>query len=502
MRAPLMLVATMLLAGCMIGPDYKRPTAPIAVSYKELAGWEPAAPQDARDRGSWWSIYHDPLLDQLERQIDISNYTLKQAEANYRNAQAIVQEAQAQLFPVLSGTGNFQRTGIGGGSHGIVSTGNSVAVSGSSGFVGNQYTLEGIGSWDLDVWGEIRRQIASDVDLAQYSAAEVADARLSAQAALATDYFNLRAQDSLASVLESNVKQFADALRITQNEYHAGYVARGDVLTAQTELQTTQAQLTAVGVARAQYEHAIAVLIGKPPAELSIGPGALPNDVPVMPPSLPATLLQRRPDIAAAERQMAAENELIGVAIAAFFPQVNLSGFYGYTSPLVGNLISLPNRIWALGAAFNAPIFEGGAQIAAVVAARANYDAAVANYRQTVLTAFQQVEDELAALRILAEEKRQQDIAVKSAQDNVAFALNEYKAGTVIYTTVLTDQELELSDEITDVTVQQSRMVASVALVEALGGGWRSDELPATGTIRSPDFYLPANVFGTKSAGN
>lgn len=500
MKPAVIFLAVLGLGGCMIGPDYKRPSAPVAVSYKELAGWQPAMPQDEHDRGAWWLIYHDPLLDQLERQIDISNYTLKQAEANYRNAQAIVQEAQANLFPVLNATGNFQRTGIGGGSHSIVTTGNGVAVSGASGFVGNQYTLQGNGSWDLDVWGEIRRQIASDVDLAQYSAAEVADARLSAQAALATAYFNLRAEDSLATVYENNVKQFADALRITENEYHAGYVARGDVLTAQTELQTTQAQLTAVGVARAQYEHAIAVLIGKPPADLSIAPGALPNDVPVVPPSLPSTLLQRRPDIAAAERQMAAENELIGVALAAFFPQISLSSFYGYSAPQIANLIALPNRLWGLGAAFNAPIFEGGAQIAAVVAARANYDAAVANYRQTVLTAFQQVEDELAALRILAQEKTEQDIAVKSAQDNVAFAINEYKAGTVIYTTVLTDQELELSDEVTDVAIQQSRMVASVALVEALGGGFTSDDLPGTTAIRGLDFYRPANVLGSNAA--
>ncbi len=495
MKSTLIFAALFALGGCMIGPDYKRPTAPIAVSYKELAGWQPAVPQDARDRGAWWLVFHDPLLDQLERQVDVSNYTLQQAEANYRNARAIVQEAQANLFPILSGAGNFQRTGVGGGTS-VVSSG----VAYSPGFVGNQYTLQGNGSWDLDVWGEIRRQVASDVDLAQYSAAEVANARLSAQAALATAYFNLRGEDSLAAVLTSNVKQFADALRITENEYHAGFVARGDVLTAQTELQTTQAQLIAVGVARAQYEHAIAVLIGKPPAELSIGPSVLPDGAPVMPPSLPSTLLLRRPDIAAAERQMAAENELIGVALAAFFPQISLSAFDGYTGPQLANLISLPNRIWGLGAAFNAPIFEGGAQIAAVVAARANYDAAVANYRQTVISAFQQVEDELVALRVLADEKKVQDIAVKSAQDNVAFALNEYKAGTVIYTTVLTDQELELSDEITDVSIQQSRLVASVALIEALGGGWQSDELPSTATIRSPNFYLPGNVLGTKSA--
>ena len=493
MRQAAGLLALLALGGCMIGPDYKRPTAPIAASYKELAGWQPAVPQDAHDRGAWWLIYHDPLLDQLERQVDVSNYTLQQAEANYRNAQAIVQEAQANLFPVLAATGSGQRLGVGGGTSAVVSNA-------SPGFTGNQYTLQGNASWTLDVWGEIRRQIASDVDLAQYSAAEVADARLSAQAALASAYFNLRSEDQLASVLESNVRQFTDALRITENEYHAGYVARGDVLTAQTELQTTEAQLIAVGVARAQYEHAIAVLIGKPPAALGISPGALPNDVPVVPPSLPSTLLQRNPGIAAAERQMAAENELIGVAIAAFFPQISLSSFYGYTGPQLASLIGLPNRIWALGAAFNAPIFEGGAQIAVVVAARANYDAAVANYRQVVLTAFQQVEDELVALRVLADEKKMQDIAVKSAQDNVAFAINEYKAGTVSYTTVLTDQELELSDEITDVTIQQSRMIASVALVEALGGGWQSDDLPSTGTIRSPNFYLPGNVLGTKAA--
>ena len=482
------LAMALLLAGCMVGPNYRRPPAPVAVSYKELAGWQPATPEDGFDRGAWWSIYHDPILDHLERQIDISNYTLQQAEANYRNAQAIVQEATAALFPVFAGVGSAQRTGIGATSNGIVTSGNGVAVSGARGFTGNQYTLQGTGSWDLDVWGEIRRQIESDVALAQYSAALVADARLSAQAALATAYFNLRASDSLTTLLSNTVKQYADALRVVENEYHAGYVARGDVLTAQTELQTTQAQLTNVGVARAQYEHAIAVLIGKPPAELGLGPSALPDAVPVMPPSVPSTLLQRRPDIAAAEREMQAENALIGVAIAAFYPQVNLTSFFGYTSPTLDNLLQSTNRIWALGGAFNLPIFEGGAQIAAVKAARAEYDGAVANYRETVLSAFQQVEDELAALRILAEEKIQQDIAVKSAKENVAFAFNEYKAGTTIYTTVLIDQELELSDEVTDITIQQNRMLASVALVEALGGGWSSDQLPRGNSLETVSF--------------
>jgi len=484
------LAALLLLGGCMVGPNYHRPSAPMAASYKELAGWKPATPRDALDRGDWWAVFNDPLLDRLERRIDISNYTLTQAEANYRQAQALVQEAQAQLFPTITLPGQFQRTGVGGGSHAAVVSGNSLAVAGPSGYTINQYTLQALGSWTIDVWGEIRRQIEANVAAAQYSAAEVAAARLSAQATLAQDYFNLRAQDSLITLLEKTVEQYRKALAITENEYHAGYVARGDVLTAQTQLQTTEAQLTSEYVARADYEHAIAVLIGEPPERFSIPRGALPEEVPAVPPFVPSELLERRPDVAAAERQMAEANAEIGVAIGAWFPTISLSGFYGFTGTNLSTLFSAADRIWALGGAFDAPIFEGGAQIASVRAARAAYDAAVANYRQTVLTAFQQVEDALAALRILEEEKRQQDIAVKSAQENVAFALNEYKGGTVIYTTVLTDQELELSDEITDVTIQQNRLLAAVSLIEALGGGWRDSDLPTAGDLRSLKYYV------------
>jgi len=462
----------------MVGPDYKHPPSEIPAAFKEPppAGWKVASPQDALDRGAWWSIFHDPDLDRLEPQVEITNQTLKQAEANYRAAQAQIQAARGALFPSLSVSPAVSRSS----NHSGFSNGSITSTS---------YSLEASASWQIDLWGKIRRQVESDVAATQASAADVANARLSAQASLAIDYFELRGADALQALLEDTVTQYRRALQITQNQYDAGTAARSDVITAQTQLLTTQAQLINVGVARAQYEHAIAVLSGHPPAELTIARGKLASAVPQIPTVLPATLLERRPDIAAAERAMAEENALIGVQIAAFYPAIDLTALFGYAGNPLGSLISAGNRVWSLGASASQALFEGGTLTADVAVARANYDAQVAAYRQTVLTAFQNVEDGLSDLRILEQQAAAEDAAVKAANQAVQIALNEYQAGTQAYTTVVTAQATALADAETALTVQMNRLVDSVALVEALGGGWSTTQLPDKNALQP---VLPA----------
>ena len=334
------------------------------------------------------------------------------------------------------------------------------------------------------MWGRIRRQIESDVAAAQVSAADLVNATLSAQASLASDYFELRYQDALGKLLSDTVKAYTDALRITQNQYNAGIIASADVAAAQTQLDTAQAALVNVGVLRAQYEHAIAVLTGAAPAELTIAPAALAADVPVAPGVLPSTLLQRRPDVSAAERTVAQQNALIGVQVAAFYPDISLSALYGYSGNPLSSLIQAANRVWSLGAAATETIFEGGLRNSEVAAARAAYDASVASYRQTVLTAFQQVEDELAALRILQQQAAALDTAVRSSQRSVQVALNTYRAGTAVFTAVITQQTALLGNQESSLSVQEQRLLASVALVQALGGGWSTADLPSRGSFQ------------------
>jgi NodT family efflux transporter outer membrane factor (OMF) lipoprotein len=482
------MVAALLLTGCMVGPDYHKADAPIPTTYKELKGWQVAQPLDAIDRGAWWSIYHDPVLDGLERQIDVSNQTLQEAEAAYRNARAIVDEARANLFPTLGVTAGDTRSSRGGGS--INSSGLTSSTS-TSGRTTSDYELEGTASWDLDVWGRIRRQVESNVAAAQVSAADVDSARLSAQGQLASDYFQLRGQDSLQQLLDATVAADQRALQITQNQYGVGVAARSDVVTAQALLQSVQAQAVAVAELRGQLEHAIAVLTGRPPAELTIAAAPLTDQAPVMPPGVPSTLLQRRPDVAAAERSMQEENALVGVAVAAYYPDISLSAFYGYSGNPIGSLIETANRVWSLGASATESLFEGGARSSAVRAARATYDESVATYRQTVLTAFQQVEDELVALRVLEQQAKVQDQAVQSVRLAVVISLNQYRAGTVPYTTVITEQTQQLTDEQTALTIRQNRMVASVALIQALGGGWDTTQLPSRNSLQQNNPLLP-----------
>jgi NodT family efflux transporter outer membrane factor (OMF) lipoprotein len=370
-----------------------------------------------------------------------------------------VDETRAQLFPVLGATASVTRSRAGSGG---VGTG--------GGGTRTQYIVQGSASWDLDLWGRIRRQVQSDVAAAQVSVADLRNAVLSAQASLATDYAELRYEDSLFDLLQATVEAYRTALRITHNQVVAGIAAPGDEALAATQLASAQASLVNVGVARGQYEHAIAVLAGLPPANLAIPHAGLGDDVPVVPAGVPSVLLQRRPDIAAAERTMAQENALIGVQVAAFYPDVTLSADFGWEGGPIGMLFSAANRVWSLGAGATETLFEGGARSAAVRAARAAYDASVASYRQTVLSALEQVEDDLVALRVLQTQAAAEDAAVLQARRSVAIALNEYRAGTQAYTTLITAQTALLSNEQAALSVREQRWVASVALVQALGG--------------------------------
>jgi NodT family efflux transporter outer membrane factor (OMF) lipoprotein len=468
------------LAACTVGPDYVRPAAIVPTAYKE-AGWKVGEPQDAVDRGAWWTVYRDPVLDQLERQVEVSNQTLKADEAAFRQAQAVVAEARAGFFPSFSITGSGQRAGTGGGT-GSASSG---TRGGSTGHVQNTFDLTGSASWVPDLWGRIRRTVEGDIATAQVTAADLAAARLTLQAQLATDYFELRIADELRRLLDTSAEAFTLSLQITRNQHAAGTATLADVANADTQVKTTQAQAIAVDNQRAQLEHAIAILIGKPPAEFAIAPAPLTTAVPVIPPGVPSTLLERRPDIAAAERQMAATNAQIGVAEAAFYPDLTLTASGGFTSPLIGQLFNASNSLWSIGSSLAETVFDGGLRTAQVAAARANYEQSVANYRQVVLTGFQQIEDQLAALRILAQQAVAEDAALASAREAERLTLNQYKAGTVAYTSVIIAQTAALNNAQAALNVEQSRLTSSVALIQALGGGWDTTQLPTAAQVEN-----------------
>ncbi len=465
------IVTLLLLSACTVGPDYKRPEAPVPAQYKE-AGWKVGEPLDAIDRGAWWSIYRDPLLDDLEKQIDISNQNLKAAEAAFQQAEFIVAQARSAYFPTVDLNASAQRSRTGGGS--ISSTG-----AGRSGFLSSLFSTSVSASWTPDLWGRIRRTVEGDVASAQASAGDLAGARLSAQGTLASDYLQLRVSDELKRLLDAAAKYYAESLRITGNQYRSGTADQSAVSQAEAQLEATQAQAIAVGVTRAQLEHAIAVLIGKPPAEFSIAPVEAMIAVPVIPPEMPSALLERRPDIAASERLMAASNAQIGVAVAAFYPDITLSGDYGTSAVILNHLLATSSRFWSFGSNLVQTIFDAGARSAQVEQASAVFDQDVANYRQTVLTGFQQVEDQLAALRILAQEAEVQDKAVVAAFEAERIINNQYLAGTVAYTSVIVAEQTALADAETAVNIRQSRLVASAALIQALGGGWDATQLPS-----------------------
>jgi NodT family efflux transporter outer membrane factor (OMF) lipoprotein len=472
MTRPYSLLLALTLTACTVGPNYHPPSDPTPAEFKEVVGgWKPANPRAEVPKGAWWSLLGDPTLDCLEKQVAVTNQNVKQAEAAYRQAEALVRETRADLFPTLGINSGASRstlnaTAAGAGLSGPISQ-----------TVVSHYSLQSSASWDLDVWGRIRRQLESQKAAAQVSAADLANSLLSAQAALAADYVNLRAADSQVQLLTDTVAAYSRTMTITENQYAAGTASRSDMEIARTQLRSAQAQLAGVGVQRAQFEHAIAVLTGHAPSELTIPLAPLTMAVPDIPVGVPTTLLERRPDIAAAERIMASQNAQIGVATAAFFPDISLSAAYGFAGDPVAKLLTAANRAWSLGATANQTLFDGGFRHGTVAAARANYDQSVAAYRQTVLTAFQQVEDDLSSLRILQRQAALEDAAVDSGQRTLDVTLNEYRAGIVPYTSVVTAQVQLLSDQQAALTIRQSRMVAAVALIEALGGGWTEHEI-------------------------
>jgi NodT family efflux transporter outer membrane factor (OMF) lipoprotein len=470
----LLIAASLLLAACKVGPNYHRPAASVPDAYKELPpGWKLGAPRDDQDRGEWWKIFDDPELDRLEGQVNISNQNVKQYEAEYRQAAALLKEAEAALYPTATVSFGGQRGGGGGGTAAV----SSAVGSGSGGSTHTEFTLEGLLSWQPDLWGTIRRQVESRKAGVQVSQANLANARLSAQATLATDYFDLRAADSLRKLLAQSVSLNQRALEITQNMFKSGTATNGDVAAAQAALEAAQAQLVAVDQQRGTFEHAIAMLTGHLPSELAIAEAPLASTVPEVPVSLPSELLERNPSVAAAERQMQQENALIGVAIGAYFPTISLTGLGGYAGNPLSMLVRRSNRIWSVGGTASDTLFQGGQQVAAVALARANYDQYVAAYRQTVLSTFQSVEDQLLALRVLKNQSEFASKAVDHAQLAVNVAMNQFNSGTVSYTTVITDIQALLADQESLLTIRQNELVADVSLIGALGGGWDASRL-------------------------
>ncbi|KVA00874.1 RND transporter [Burkholderia latens] len=480
LSAAVAVATAVLLAGCAVGPDYHRPDTSIPAAFKEApAGWKVAQPADRADRGPWWTVYNDPQLDALIGKLNASNQTIAQSAAAYRQARALVTEARAAYFPTvgLTASGSRSRTGR---------TSTSSNFGGSSS-ISNSYSVGLDASWEPDLWGKVSRSVSAQRAGEAAAAADLANARLSQQALLAQTYFQLRTSDALQKLLDDTVKSYGESLKLTQNQYAQGVAARADVIQAQTQLQSAQAAAIDNGVARAQYEHAIATLIGEPASTFSLPPNPLTAEPPITPVDVPSALLERRPDIAAAERRAAAANEQIGVAIAAFFPTLTLSASGGFQSSVWSQLFTLPARFWTVGPQLAATLFDAGLRAAQTDAARATYDQDVAAYRLAVLTAFQDVEDNLASQRILAQEIDVQRQAVDSAEHSLAIVTNQYKAGTVAYLNVLTAQTTAFTAQQKLATIAGQRMVSSVGLVKALGGGWNvTDIARETGDVAAP----------------
>lgn len=460
----LLALLALLLAGCARGREHVVPTTPIAAAYKETPpGWKVAVPADVLDRGPWWMLFNDPLLDELQRKVEVSNQTLAEAEARYRSARALVQEQRSALFPTVDISGSGQR---------------SQSSAGSSGFrasASNSYRIAIGGTWEPDVWGRIRSTVTAAEASAEASAADLAAARLSVQGELATNYLQLRNVDSLIALLVATVDAYEEALRITQNRFDAGIAPRSDVLQAETQLASAQADLEGLDRQRAQLEHAVAVLIGEAPGNFSLAV-ALQTDpvVPVVPPGIPSQLLLRRPDIAAAERRVASANASIGAAEAAFFPDFSLTGTYGFSGPELGRLISASQSLWSLGLAVAQTVFDGGARTARADQAKAEYDRTVANYRQTALTAFGDVEDQLAAARVLERQQELRQQASRAADEAERLAINQYQAGRLGYADVIVAQVAAFNARRQLAQVIADRQTSAVALIQALGGGWNA----------------------------
>jgi NodT family efflux transporter outer membrane factor (OMF) lipoprotein len=470
-------IGLLLLAGCSVGPKYQVPTTPTAAawkeappaSFKESQGWKTAQPGDANIRPDWWTLYNDPDLNKLEAQVDVSNQNLKAAEARFRQSRALVGVNRAGLFPSVS---------VGPG----ITAGHTPAARTLPGAKSHytDFTLPVDMNYELDAWGRVRHTIEAAKEEAQATAADLETVKLSVHTELAYDYFELRSADAQKRLLDQTVEAYRRSLQLNRNLLEGGAAAGSDVAQAETQLESAETQDKDIAVGRAQLEHAIATLTGVPPAAFSFAAKPLEREPPVIPTGVPAALLERRPDVASAERRVAEANAQIGVAKAAFFPSIILSATAGFESGSVLDWFSWPNRLWAVGPSVLQTVFDGGRRKANERAVTANYDALVAEYRQSALDAFQQVEDNLAALRILEEETTTQVAAVKSAERSLELSMNRYHGGLVTYLEVATAQTVALENERTAVDIQRRRMDASVMLIKALGGGWDQSKLPVT----------------------
>jgi NodT family efflux transporter outer membrane factor (OMF) lipoprotein len=465
----LLLGSTILsFAACAVGPKYKAPAVPAPPAYKEIGNWKTAQPSDQNLGGNWWEIFQDPQLNALEQQIDVSNQNLKAAVAQYQGARAALRYAHADYYPTVTTNSSAARQRY--SANRPLSLGNGKTF--------NDFVVPIDLSYQVNAWGRVSKNVESYREQAQASAADLAVINLTIHADLAIDYFAARTLDAEEKLLQNTVVQYQQALQLNEDRYQGGLASEVEVEQARTILETTRAQLVDVGVARAQYEHAAAVLIGKPPAGFSLPPLPLTTPPPPIPVGVPSELLERRPDVAASERRVASANAQVGLAKTAYYPLVNIVASGGFESGTITTLLQGPSALWSIGGAAAATIFDGGRRHALNDEAKATYDSSVASYRQTVLRAFQQVEDNLAALRVLEQEAGVQATAVQSAQRSLDLSNTRYEGGVTSYLEVITAQNAALSDEVTAVNILGRRMASAVLLIEALGGGWDRSNLP------------------------
>ena len=487
--AAALLAAAFFAGGCVVGPQYHRTTVDLPQDYKEDQNWHPAQPADATLRGNWWEIFNDAQLNALEEQVSVSNQTLKAAQAQFDEARALVRLDRAQYYPTLAVGPSASRTRV---------SKNKANTGVSGGTTTNDFVIPFDVAYEPDLWGRVRREVEAARAEAQASDADLENVRLSECAELAVDYFQLRSLDSEKVLLDSTVKADAQALSLTESRHNGGVASEVDVAQAQTQLETTRGQAIDVQVARAQYEHAIAVLIGKPASEFSIPSSPLESAPPTIPEGVPSDLLQRRPDIASAERSVAAANAGIGVAKSAYYPNVTLTGGGGFESGVITTLVSGPSSLWSVGASALETIFDAGARRATNDEAWAAYNVSVANYRQSVLTAVQEVEDNLAALRILEDEAATQTAAVNAAQHSLDLSITRYRGGVTNYLEVTTAQSSALADQLVAEQIRGRRMTAAVLLIKALGGGWNASSLANVASSSSS----PASASSAATAGS
>ena len=489
LASTLAALAALEPVSCAVGPNYKRPEAPVPAAFKEAPAeppapgeWKKAEPRDAAARGKWWEVYNDPILNRLEDQVVIGSQTIAAAQAQYQAARAVARGARSAFYPQLAAGASVNRQ------YPVLPSGATQPTT------GNTFSGSGDLSWELDVWGRIRRSVEANVTGAQASAADLESARLLTQAELATDYFALRGFEEQKQLLDSTVEAYEKALELTVKRYKQGVVSGVDVAQAETQLYSTRTQAADLELSRLETEHAIAVLLGVPPAGFSVPPPQTERTPPAIPLALPSELLERRPDIAAAERRVASANAQVGVSEAAFFPTLLLAATGGFEAAAFAKWFNWPSRFWSLGASLVGTIFDAGKRRAATEQAVAFYDVSVATYRQTVLLAFQDVEDNLAALRLLAEESRLQKDAVAAARRSLTLARNRYEGGITTYLEVVTAQTSDLLNERAAVIIETQRMTASVNLIKALGGGWQASDLPDSGTVLASDKPAPAGA--------